>query len=221
VIVPRRTGPEDDSLAAQDRVAEIVHDLRQPISTIRALVSSLRVSETLTDNMRWHLDHIEEQADELCGLVHALLPEVTGARPPLDAPGGRFYVEANSAVGAVVRSFALTWSGQLRMSFTEPSVVAVSPDLLRRAVRNILDNAGRAAGPEGHIAVSVIAATAGTSIVVEDDGLGFGSVAPQHSLGLRIVERLLSEASGSLEIGTSATLGGARIALVFPRFDKG
>jgi signal transduction histidine kinase len=219
--VPRRTGDEAGSRETQDRVAEIVHDLRQPISTIRALVGSLRASESLTENMRWHLDHIEEQADELGGLVRALLPAVAGARLTLDAPGDRVCVEARSAVAAVVRSFAPTWSGQLRMSFTEPSVVAASPDLLRRAVRNVLDNAGRAAGPEGHISVSVVPAAAGTSIVVEDDGLGFGSVAPQHSLGLRIVERILSEGSGSLEIGTSAALGGARVALILPRYDEG
>jgi signal transduction histidine kinase len=200
---------------SKDSVAELAHDLRQPLATIRALVASLKATEASPDVLRWHVENIEEQLEDLGYFVHALLAMLVGVPGTNTAETGRC-VEANSSLAAVVQSFAVTWPGRISTAVGETTVVPVPPDKLRRAVRNVLDNAARAAGENGSILVSVTSSVLGTCIAVEDDGPGFGALPTQHSIGLRIVERTLSEAGGSLEVTTSEVLGGARVSLYFP-----
>jgi signal transduction histidine kinase len=88
--------------------------------------------------------------------------------------------------------------------------------MFRRSVRNVLDNAARAAGKHGAIVVSVVPSLTGTSIIIEDNGPGFGTIPAQHSIGLKIVHRTVSEAGGRLEITTSELLGGACVEMFLP-----
>ncbi|MEP6665160.1 MAG: HAMP domain-containing sensor histidine kinase [Nocardioidaceae bacterium] len=209
------TGTNIGSGPVIDSLAEIAHDLRQPISTIRALVGSLRATEVHPEGLRWHLDSMEAEVAHLADLVKALLGVLVD-EPDAGVAAGNGAVEVNSSVAAVVRCFAVTWPGSVTTAFGEDADVAAPPEMFRRSLRNVLDNAARAAGKNGAILVSVITSRVGASIVVEDDGPGFGAIPTQHSIGLKIVDRTLSEAGGSLEITTSDTLGGARVALMFP-----
>lgn len=203
-----------------DARAEIAHDLRQPLATIRALVASLKSAEVSPEGMRWHLDNMEEQIDELGDFVRALLATVVADSGSAAVEDVRC-IEVNSSVAAVVRCFAVTWPGRITTAFGEEAVVTAPPEMLRRSVRNVLDNAARAAGKNGAILVSVMPSRMGTSIAIEDDGPGFGAIPAQHSIGLKIVDRTLSEVGGSLEITTSDALGGARVALSFPPQQSG
>jgi signal transduction histidine kinase len=204
-----------DGWGAIDPLAEITHDLRQPIATIRALVGSLKAAEASPAVLRWHLDNMEDQVDELGDLVLALL-ETLVADPNTDAREDIPLVEVNSSVAEVVQCFAVTWPGNITTAFGEEAILPTPPQMLRRSVRNVLDNAARAAGKNGAILVSVDSSLLGTSIAIEDDGPGFGALPVEHSIGLKIVDRTVSEAGGSLEITTSEELGGARVALFFP-----
>jgi signal transduction histidine kinase len=213
--MPLWASPSDVGGGAIDPLAEIAHDLRQPIATIRALVASLKAAEVSPDAMRWHLDNLEEQIGQLGDFVCSLLA-ILVADPDTDPVEDVRCVEANSSVAAVVQCFAVTWPGRITTAFGQEAVVTAPPEMLRRSVRNVLDNAARAAGKNGAILVSVVPSLMGTSIAIEDDGPGFGALPAQHSIGLKIVDRTLSEAGGSLEITTSKALGGARVALTFP-----
>jgi K+-sensing histidine kinase KdpD len=213
--VPLWRNTKDRGAAAIDPLAEIAHDLRQPLATIRALVASLKAAEVSPDVLRWHLDNMEEQVDHLGDFVRALLAILVDD-PDADVVEDIRCVEANRSVAAVVQCFAVTWPGRITTAFGEEAVVPAPPEMLRRSVRNVLDNAARAAGENGAILVSVIPSRKGTSIAIEDDGPGFGAIPAQHSIGLNVVDRILSEAGGSLEITTSEALGGARVALSFP-----
>ena len=214
------TRTNDIGMPTIDSLAEIAHDLRQPISTIRALVGSLKATEVSSDGLRWHLDNMEDEVDHLGDLVRALLGILVA--DPVDAVArDSRSVEVNSSVKAVVRCFAVTWPGRITTAFGEEAVVPAPPEMFRRSLRNVLDNAARAAGKNGEILVSVLTSLPGTSIVIEDDGPGFGAIPTQHSIGLKIVDRTLSDAGGNLEITTSETLGGARVALSFPPYTQG
>jgi K+-sensing histidine kinase KdpD len=215
VSLPSWTSADRHGGGAIDPLAEIAHDLRQPLATIRALVASLKSAEVSPEALRWHLDNMEEQVDQLGDFVRSLLDTVVADQDAADVGDVRC-VEANSSVAAVVRCFAVTWPGRITTAFGEEAVVPAPLEMLRRSVRNVLDNAARAAGKNGAILVSVMPSRMGTSIAIEDDGPGFGAIPAQHSIGLKIVDRTLSEAGGSLEITTSDALGGARVALSFP-----
>jgi K+-sensing histidine kinase KdpD len=200
---------------AIDPLVEIAHDLRQPLATIRALIESLNVAEFSPDVVRWHLDNMKEQVDQLGDYVQAFLAGMV-ADPGADAVEDIRCVGANGSVAAAVQSFAVTWPGHITTSFGEEALVPAPPELLRRSVRNVLDNAARAAGKNGAILVTVINSLMGTSIAIEDNGPGFGAIAAQHSIGLKVVDRTLSAVGGALEITTSEALGGARVAMTFP-----
>ena len=89
------------------------------------------------------------------------------------------------------------------------------PVALGRSVRNLLDNAIRAAGDEGEIEVRVTAGHGTVEIEVGDSGPGFGLIRPQERLGLLTVRRFASEQNGRLLIERSR-LGGALMRLVLP-----
>ena len=200
---------------AIDPLVEIAHDVRQPLATIRALIESLNAAELSPQVVGWHLDNMKEQVDQLGDYVQEFLA-VMVAEPGADAVEDIRLVEANGSVAAAVQSFAVTWPGHITTSFGEEAVVPAPPELLRRSVRNVLDNAARAAGKNGAILVTVINSLLGTSIAIEDDGPGFGAMAAQHSIGLKVVDRTISAVGGGLEITTSKKLGGARVAMTFP-----
>jgi K+-sensing histidine kinase KdpD len=202
-------------MGAIDPLAEIAHDLQQPIATIRALVASLKAAEASPDELRWHLDNMEGQVDDLGDLVRVLLA-ILVADPDSDAVEDVRPVEVNRAVAEVVRCFAMTWPGRIASAFGAETMLPTPPQMFRRSVRNVLDNAARAAGNNGAILVSVVNSQMGISIAIEDNGPGFGAIPPQHSIGLKIVNRIMCEAGGSLQITTSDVLGGACVALSFP-----
>jgi signal transduction histidine kinase len=73
---------------------------------------------------------------------------------------------------------------------------------LRRALANVLANATRAAGPDGHVKLVERAAGNAELIEVIDDGPGFGSMAvgSRTGIGLQITGQMLAECGGQIEV---------------------
>jgi signal transduction histidine kinase len=92
---------------------------------------------------------------------------------------------------------------------------------LWRAVRNVVVNAVRAAGPSGAVEVR-IGLQAGWAVVeVDDDGPGFDSAQSRpSSLGLGIVQQLVSDWGGELEIHRGK-LGGCCVRMLLPNAGDG
>ena len=193
------------------RVDDVVHDLRQPAACIQALVASLRAQPAGNGTTAWHLDRIEEQAVVMLSTVAAMLEgDCTEAQ----------VTDLAVCVGDAVASIRLTSACDLVVRAPERLMVAGSPTDLRRALVNVLDNACRAAGPTGRVALTVEQSATATRVVVDDDGPGFGSVETHHLIGLSAAARGVQRAGGSLDIGRSAALGGARVSLALrPRAD--
>jgi two-component system sensor histidine kinase RstB len=209
------TSDSDNGWSGVDPLAAIAHDLRQPIATLRALVGTLKASDVTLDDLHWHLERMDSQIDDLGDLVRCLAG-LLAADSDLDGVEDPRPVPANDSVAEVTRSFAVTWPGQVVTAFGHDALLQAPPQMLRRSVRNLLDNAGRAAGTDGMILISVNNSDLGTSIAVDDDGPGFGAIPAQNSIGLKVVGKTLSKAGGRLEVSTSETLGGARVELLFP-----
>ncbi|HEX6074653.1 MAG TPA: sensor histidine kinase [Micromonosporaceae bacterium] len=87
---------------------------------------------------------------------------------------------------------------------------------LWRALRNVVDNAVRAAGEHGTVAVQVYLDDGWAVTEVDDDGPGFGAGPPGlASLGLGIVRDFTDGSGGSLQIGQSR-LGGSLVQIRLP-----
>jgi signal transduction histidine kinase len=144
-------------LDEKDRMlGAIGHDMRTPLASLRIRVESMepagereRVIETL--------EEMTAMLEETLALARA--GRATEAVRPVDL---------NALADAVVEEF-VTLGQPVEMEAGERLVAEVQPNLLRRALRNLIENAVRHAG-NAH--VSVRAAGERVALEVADDGAG-------------------------------------------------
>lgn len=138
------------------------------------------------------------------------VPETEPTRAPAVTEPIRLDMVVEEAIGAI-RLSTLT-----RVQLTTSEVWAHADRLAYwRALRNIVGNAVRAAGPEGCVQVQVFAENGWVVTQVDDDGPGFGQIPPGlSSLGLGIVQDMVAAWGGQLQI-RRGVLGGccARVQL--------
>jgi signal transduction histidine kinase len=197
-----------------DRVEQtlkvVMHEIRQPLAALFALAEAARSQPGLPAEARNLLTQIIEQAQEVAAASWSVLePQVVaGGRRPGE-------VDAGEVVESVLDGFALTWTGSLtRSGDRDGLVVEGSRAALRRCLVNVLDNAVRAAGPSGRVAVTTRRTGPMVRILVEDDGPGFGHVAGRTGLGLRVTRQVLEAMGGELAVGPPSRAGGGSVALL-------
>jgi signal transduction histidine kinase len=153
---------------------DISHELRSPLARLAVAVELARSD---ADPAR-HLDRIEREAARLNALVGELL-QVTRAEG--DAARMRFEsvplhllideVLEDARVEAGARGSAVEWAVR------EPVEIEGDPELLRRAVENVIRNAVRYTPPGTAVEVSLAGGPSEVTITVRDHGPG---VAEEH-----------------------------------------
>lgn len=98
----------------------------------------------------------------------------------------------------------------------ETPLVRTDALLLRRAIDNMIDNAGRAAGPDGDVVIRVGTAGEEAWVEVVDDGPGFGEIRHGTGRGLGVVSDAARRSGGRLEI-SSGPGPGTTVRMAFPR----
>lgn len=200
-----------------ERRRRLRHDLRQSLGTVNALVT---VMEDRPERIGELLQRLEQIRHEV-GWMARMLREADRDLQEDDCPGtpGPARTEAAVDVGAVTYA---AWAGvssaqpcRVRLVHETSGYTLADPVAVRRAVRNLIDNAVRAAGPRGRVEVAVRAADGEVGVEVADDGPGFGHVATQEGLGLASVRDLVRQLRGRLVI-ERAVLGGASVAMWLP-----
>lgn len=181
------------------------HDLGQALSAMSAVLGVIEADPLHAATVIPRLDQLRRQAEWMA----AILTERDGQPRPIDV--GDAVTEVWSAAG---RDALCTV--QLRREQLPPALA--DPVALRRAVRNLLDNAVRAAGARGRVELAVRSAGAdfgGILVEVSDDGPGFGQIPAQQGLGLASARRFATRAGGTLSIAESP-LGGVTARLHLP-----
>ena len=196
-------------LRAVDAPDELLHDLGQPLAAIRALAWTPLPQED-GPGMVEAADRLR-RIWELAELMTALVGSV-GADPER-ADGAP--ADVTAVVLDVVVAVAPGFPGRLRCWAGDPAPVPVDLLHLRRAVGNLVDNATRAAGPDGRVDVGVLRDGDRVRIEVGDDGPGFGGLPPQTGLGLAVVLDVAASCGGALEIEDGPE-GGALVRLDLP-----
>ena len=193
-------------------VRQAAHDLRQPVAAVLALASAALADEPVPDRVEQRLAQIITEAHWLSKIINDMLAE-PGVPPSAEV------VDIVSLVRDTVRSEQLICTAQisLQQSDHEPRYLMAAGTRLRRALANVLANATRAAGPDGH--VKLIERAAGNAELIEiiDDGPGFGSMAAGNTtgIGLQITEQILVECSGRMEVERLAS-GQTLVRLFLP-----
>jgi signal transduction histidine kinase len=221
------TGEQERALLAPDRLVDgrepepdegrrrrLRHDIKHELATISLLASLLCTADDVGAPSRVRATQLLREAQWLEELLLAFDDAHQGAatRPP--APLDE-RLQVDVLVGEVVAALCLTHSTRVHFRRTEAWTCG-NRLALWRALRNVLDNAVRAAGPQGRVRARVAVEDPWAVVQIDDDGPGLGSgPTGLGSLGLGIVRDILVEHGGSLAMATS-DLGGGRVRLLVP-----
>ncbi|WP_439659107.1 DUF4118 domain-containing protein [Lentzea sp. HUAS TT2] len=213
-------------------LSAVGHDLRTPLTSIKAAIGSLRdASLPLSEeDVAELMETVEESADRLTGLVDNLLDSsrlATGSVEPVLRPVGYYEVVARALAGM---------GGEVSVAVAEdlPPVLA-DLGLLERVVANVVDNALRHGSPSP---VAIRASRHGSSVELRivDHGpglpkkaghkvfapfqrLGDRSATPGVGLGLSVAKGFTAAMGG--EISAEDTPGGGlTVVISLPAYEE-
>ena len=212
------------------------HDLRTPLTSIRGAIATLRTSgAALPEATRADLLAAAEEETErlsawltsIIGIVRLESGQVTPRREVVDV------AEAlREAAGRASRRTGRPVALEMPDMLPAPGM---DPALLHQVLGNLLDNALKFSGPEGHVAARARQHPGAVEIVVEDDGPGIAPadlprifdpffratrtdrVAAGSGLGLAIAHGLTHAMGGRITAASPVADGrGTRLDLRFP-----
>ncbi len=212
------------SVAAQRHlIADASHELRTPITSLRANIQTLGEADRLPLEEQASLRaDIVAELDQLTALVGDVVELARGAEPADSADEVRLDEVVESAVHSARRRGEVHYELDL-----EPTVVLGPPDRIGRAVSNLIDNARRWSPEGGSVEVSLKDGV----LSVRDHGPGFSEEdlpfvfdrfyraeeargLPGSGLGLAIV-RQATESCGGFAEARNAPGGGALLRVGF------
>lgn len=210
--------PSSRVVVAPDDVArtcrQISHDINHELATIRLLTTLLatapdvgpesrRRAALILGETRW-LEQLQRAYENAAGAAYA--PLTWESSPP---------IRMDEVVAEVVNAMRPATLTKIEMSRT-PANARVNRLALWRVVRNIVDNAIRAAGPDGTVDVRIAVDDGWAVIQVDDDGPGLGvRDSGRSTFGLNIVQDFVPTVGGHLEI-ERGRLGGCCIRIRIP-----
>jgi two-component system sensor histidine kinase CpxA len=163
-------------LSAERRLLlDISHELRSPLARLSVAVELARMGEDLHPQ----LDRIQKEADRLNGLVGELL-QVTRAEGDASRLKSQ-KLSLNRLIAAIVEDGKVEAAARgCDISFHPSSDVTIAgdPELLRRAIENVVRNAIRYSPTGKHVDVSLLTSLHRATIEVRDHGPGV----PEESL---------------------------------------
>jgi two-component system sensor histidine kinase MprB len=211
--------------AQRHLVADASHELRTPISSLRANIQTLQEAERLPAHELESLRaDIVEELDELTALVADIVELARGSKPDELADD----VRLDRIVEEVADRADVRAGGRIRFRVnTEPTVVRGAPQRIQRAVANLVDNAVKWSPPDGIVELELRHG----ELSVRDHGPGFAAAdlphvferffraedargLPGSGLGLAIV-RQAAEAHGGFAAAGNAADGGALLRVSF------
>ncbi len=180
---------------------DISHELRSPLARLRVAVELARSGE----DREAALNRIEKEAERLNGLVNGLL-QVTRAEGDAGSLR-REPVRLEQLLDELVADASLEARARgcdVRLAGAQPTLVQGDPELLRRAIENVIRNAVRHA-PDGTAVEAALEASDGRAMVrIRDYGPGVPEDAlPRIFDAFYRVESDRGRASGGAGLGLS------------------
>jgi signal transduction histidine kinase len=218
-------------------IRDLGHDLRTPVTAMRAGVEVALWGERSPDDYRRILASTLEEIDRLTLICDALvlLGRLQAGEVKLDFTGMDARKLAREAVAG-----AQEGGGEHSVCLVDsPGPVLISADarLMRMVLEQLLDNARRYTPPGSHIEITVQAQESDAVITVEDDGPGLADEILPHlfepfyrsdtarareggpGLGLTATASIVALHGGSV-IANRGTQGGLRVTVTLPRGER-
>jgi signal transduction histidine kinase len=211
--VPRST----PALAADCdlNIRGLLHDLGHQMMTLSLLADSVSDDGALSSAARQRMEIVTQEMFRIVQFIaESMSQDAATARAEM--------VNIRDIADEAAQLAGLAYDTAVTVEPGGPAVISISASLLRRVLRNLVDNGVRAAGPGGHVSIR-IEQKPETVVEIADTGPGFGR-APSGAagLGLTVVRELLHAAGGRLDMATGPA-GGARVRVTFspdPQYEE-
>lgn len=220
----------DRLVALGTLVAEVVHEVRNPLVSVKTFLQLLPERRADPEFLQSFLDVAGDELQRIERLLDLLLDH---ASPRMPAPGsgsGAVVAEVVTAVEKLVahRAAAAGVAIESDVAATLPAC-AIEPDALRQVLLNLVLNALDVTPPDGDVRIAARSIGRVLQIDVEDRGPGvpralrrrvfepfFSTKAERPGgLGLAISRRLVDQAAGTLAISDRPG-GGSRFRMRLP-----
>ena len=224
------------TLKARENLTQmIVHDLRSPLTIVRGYVGILQksVSEKLGEDSAQYLEAALHGTSRMNDMITTLLDvdRFEVGQMPM-----RFQqCDLGQLIEDTARRFTPVF-GRRHFDYDRcagPVVISCDPDLIRRVIENIFNNAVKYTLPDGRIEISLVREEAHVGISIADDGAGipvdqrerifdkFGQIdgggKHRHSTGLGLTFcRLVVEGHGGRIWVDEPKLGGTTFVFTLP-----
>jgi signal transduction histidine kinase len=197
----RRVTVDDASVRAL--ALDVRHDLRHSASTILMLVATLRSGDQDAAPQA-ALDGIAQCARSITEMVSEL-----------DEQSSQELVDIAQLATQAGDRAGLLYPATLAVQ-AEPALVAAHALDISRLLTNLIQNACRAAGPDGIVHLTVENEDSWCVIRISDSGAGFVEKPTYAGIGLALVAGIAVRLNGHITLGRSP-LGGALVAVHLPR----
>ncbi len=231
---PRPAPVELDDEPERDRQAELLHDLRSPLSVIRVYTDLIQEAARRGElPNQEYLANLEREIELAERLVGAPVPAPEPVEL-LEKPQNADLVEI---LGSLATAYRLAHGGRIRIEFIaeRPQLpVVADPVALQRAFRNVLDNAIKYTPDGGEVRIRAGGAGAQAFVVVKDTGMGMspeerarafdyafrgaGAVASGtrgKGLGLAVTKEILEANGGKISLSSEAGYG-SEVTIMLP-----
>jgi signal transduction histidine kinase len=215
-------------------IADASHDIRTPLTTVRAELDLMRASTRIDSTVGATLDRIAPQIIRLARLTDNLLLLATmdsegTADRRVETHMEELVLEAIVDLSGVAREGGVSWN----VSYDGVLDVACDASALKMAITNILQNALKHSPAGAVIDVELKGVDGAVAIVIRDSGAG---ISPEHlpfifdrfyrgdqarssqgtGLGLSIVKSVVEAHGGTVSVDSTLNVG-TTITIVLPR----
>jgi signal transduction histidine kinase len=236
LLVRKSTAPIERSMIFMRRfMADAAHELRTPITVLRARVDVALQQPRDADHYVSALQSVEAEARRLGGIVDSLLVLARADSGEREVARERFFLDdvAIDAAGAE-RVVARLKGVEVTVEEFEEAPIVGDPALIRQLIMILLDNAVKFTDSGGEVRVRVSIHEGVPTFVVQDTGIGIssedlsrvfqrffrGETARSRSdgagLGLSIARWIAREHGAEISL-TSEPGQGTRVVVTFPR----
>ena len=214
-------------------VSDVSHEIRTPLTAIRGAAETLAEGDVPPDLAARFLNQIISECNRLTRLANDLLT--------LQKAEGEDMELTRLNLRSVADNCALLMQGLVEERGVHLEVVGEAPDVMGNAdainqiLVNLIENASRYAGEDGHIRVEITSSGKYSVMAIKDDGPGFGDAEPAHlfdrfyradqsrarfkgsgnsGLGLAIVKALTEAMGGTVEAANLPDKGAVFIVAI-------
>lgn len=221
------------------QMSALAHDLKTPLTIVRGNAELLLETE-LTEEQKKYTEYIESSSLQMQNYLQTLI-EVTKSWQgyrfcPQEVDISVFLQEIKEQAEGLCTANNLELVWQRRCS---SAPISADPDLMSRAILNVISNAAEHSPAGGRVTVSAAEEKENLVLIISDEGKGFSAEALKHGteqfymddasrnsrkhfgLGLYIAASVLQKHGGELLLGNDAETGGGKVTLKIPFLEGG